>query len=188
MRPRVADGVPPPPSPIAHSSPDPSRGGVGTGGYGRRMSCIRFNTKAQRESMAADAGALSSEDGAILHLAPPVTESKLTRLRLLAEHPRAGIRQSVASNLHAPLDLLEALAADRDPAVRGEVAKNQVSPPALVARLAADGDARVRCWAVLNPVLPDEAVRAMTADRDAQVARLAGWRLAAEQAPQPVLG
>lgn len=150
------------------------------------MSCIRFNTKAQRESMAADAGALSSEDGAILHLAPPVTESKLTRLRLLAAHPRPGIRQSVASNLHAPLDLLEALAADRDPAVRGEVAKNPTSPPALVAGLAADPDARVRCWAVLNPLLPDDAVRAMAGDRDAQVARLVGWRLHAAQEPVQV--
>lgn len=143
------------------------------------MSCIRFNTKAQRESMAEDAGTLSSEDGAILHLAPPVTESKLSRLRLLAAHPRPGIRQSVASNLHAPLDLLESLAADAAPAVRGEVAKNPSSPAALVSRLAADPDARVRCWAVLNPVLPDDAVREMADDRDAQVSRLVGWRLGA---------
>ncbi len=140
------------------------------------MSCIRFNTKAQRDSMAADAGALSTEDVAILHLAPPVTESKLTRLRLLAGHPRPGIRQSVASNLHAPLDLLRLLAGDADAAVRGEVAKNPTSPADLVEALAADPDPRVRCWAVLNPVLPDAAADAMAADRDPQVARLAGWR------------
>lgn len=145
------------------------------------MSCIRFNTRAQRDAMRDDAAVLAAGDQAVLHLSPPVTESKIQRLRLLAAHERPGIRQSVASNLHAPLDLLRLLAADRDPAVRGEVAKNGASPIELVVQLAGDRDARVRCWAVLNPLLPDEAVRELVGDHDAQVARLAGWRLA----PQP---
>ncbi|GAA4740716.1 hypothetical protein GCM10025783_09610 [Amnibacterium soli] len=145
------------------------------------MSCIRFNTNAQREAMRHDAAALEAGDQAILHLSPPVTESKIARLRLLAAHDRASIRQSVASNLHAPQDLLEALAADRDAAVRGEVAKNEATPPELVATLSRDRDARVRCWAVLNPTLPEERVRELQDDRDAQVARLAGWRIGAAQ-------
>ena len=143
------------------------------------MSCIRFNTAAQRDAMAA--GPLDAADAAVLHLSPPVTESKIVRLRLLAEHARPGIRQSVASNRHAPADLLERLAADAAPEVRGEVARNESAAPALVTRLAEDPDPRVRCWAVLNPVLPEEAARTMAADPDPQVARLAGWRTGVSQ-------
>jgi len=145
------------------------------------MSCIRFSTTAQRDAMRYDAAALAAGDQAILHLSPPVTESKIARLRLLAEHARPGIRQSVASNLHAPQDLLAALATDRDPGVRGEVAKNEATDPALVETLSRDRDARVRCWAVLNPVLPDHRVRELESDGDAQVRRLAGWRSSAAQ-------
>jgi hypothetical protein len=149
------------------------------------MSCIRFNTTAQRAAMRQDGAGLSAADAAVLHLAPPVTESKIARLRLLAESPQPGIRQSVASNRHAPADLLEALAADADPAVRGEVARNETVPQALLAALAGDRDARVRCWAVLNPGLPLPVVARLAGDRDAQVRRLAGWRLDAERVAQP---
>ncbi len=141
------------------------------------MSCIRFNTGPQRAAMR-DAAALAPGDSAILHLAPPVTASKLDRLRLLAAHPRPGIRQSVASNRHAPADLLTRLGADPSPEVRGEVARNATSDPVLVERLSRDADPRVRCWAVLNPGLGDARVRELAGDGDAQVARLAGWRLA----------
>lgn len=144
------------------------------------MSCIRFTTTAQRESMRRDAAALAAADQAVLHLSPPMTASKIARLRLLAGHDRATIRQSVASNRSAPQDLLAALAEDRDPGVRGEVAKNEATDPALVERLSHDRDARVRCWAVLNPTLPRPRVEELAADRDPQVARLAGWRLGAE--------
>jgi hypothetical protein len=145
------------------------------------MSCIRFNTKAQRDAMRLDSAALAQGDQAVLHLSPPVTESKIARLRLLATNARATIRQSVASNRYAPQDLLLALAADPDVGVRGEVAKNEGTDPALLERLSHDRDARVRCWAVLNPLLPDDRVRELGADGDAQVARLAGWRLGANQ-------
>ena len=141
------------------------------------MSCIRFNTNAQLAAMRGDAGALAAGDQAILHLSPPITESKIARLRLLAAHDRPSIRQSVASNLHTPQDLLHALAADTDPGVRGEVAKNEATEPALVESLSHDRDARVRCWAILNPALPGERVRELESDRDAQVRRLAGWRV-----------
>lgn len=167
---RVADPVP-------HPLRPESEGGASVPG----MSCIRFTTKAQLDAMRQDAASLAAGDQAILHLSPPVTESKIARLRLLATHDRPSIRQSVASNLHAPQDLLAALAADRDPGVRGEVAKNEATDPALVESLSHDRDARVRCWAVLNPVLPDERVRELEADRDAQVRRLAGWRIGAAQ-------
>jgi hypothetical protein len=145
------------------------------------MSCIRFSTTAQRKAIRQDAAALTTGDQAVLHLSPPVTESKLARLRLLAAHERPTIRQSVASNRHAPQDLLAALAADRDAGVRGEVARNEATEPALVESLSRDRDARVRCWAVLNPALPDERVRELESDADQQVRRLAGWRIGAAQ-------
>ena len=167
-------GAPPPPS---HDVLDTSV----VPGSVHPMSCIRFTTNAQREAMRRDAGALQDGDQAILHLSPPVTESKIARLRLLAAHARPSIRQSVASNRHAPQDLLVTLAEDRDAAVRGEVAKNEATDAALVERLSHDRDARVRCWAVLNSALPDERVRALESDRDAQVARLAGWRIGAAE-------
>jgi hypothetical protein len=140
------------------------------------MSCIRFSTPAQRAQIRRDQAGIESADAAVLHLAPPVTASKLARLRLLAQHASPGIRQSVASNRHAPADLLAALAADPHPAVRGEVARNEAAPVELVERLSQDEDARVRCWAVLNPGLPASAVPALLGDPDEQVRRLAGWR------------
>lgn len=149
------------------------------------MSCIRFTTTAQREAIRGDAAALAVADQAILHLSPPVTESKIARLRLLARHQRPGIRQSVASNRHTPEDLLAALAEDRDAAVRGEVAKNDSTPIAVLVALSGDPEARVRCWTVMNPALPDERVRALAADDDAQVARMAGWRLHSSARPTP---
>jgi len=145
------------------------------------MSCIRFTTTAQREAIRRDAAALAAADQAILHLSPPMTESKIARLRLLATHQRPSIRQSVASNRSAPRDLLLTLAEDRDAGVRGEVAKNEATDPALVDRLSHDRDARVRCWAVLNPALSEDRVRELRSDRDPQVARLAGWRIGATQ-------
>ena len=143
------------------------------------MSCIRFTTDAQRRAIRSDAVRIEAADAAALHLSPPVTESKIARLRLLATHATAAIRQSVASNRHAPADLLEALAADPEAAVRAEVARNETADPRLLERLAGDRDARVRCWAALNPGLPERVVAALAADRDAEVRRLAGWRLAA---------
>lgn len=137
--------------------------------------------------MRRDSALIEAADAAALHLAPPVTESKIARLRLLARHEKAGIRQSVASNRHAPADLLATLATDPDAAVRGEVARNDSAPRELVGRLAADHDARVRCWAVLNPGLDEGAVEALLKDPDRQVRRLAGWRHEQAQASVEVL-
>ena len=75
------------------------------------MSCIRFNTPAQRRQMAAMAPAmLTAEQAAALHPAPEVTESKIMRLRLLAADANPKIRESAASSYHLPQDVFEALA------------------------------------------------------------------------------
>ena len=79
------------------------------------MSCIRFNTPAQRAQMALMAPAmLTAEQAAALHPAPEVTESKIRRLRLLASDPNPKIRESVASSYNTPEDLFVVLAAATD--------------------------------------------------------------------------
>jgi hypothetical protein len=57
------------------------------------MSCIRFNTPAQRAQLKAMAPAmLTAEQAAALHPAPQVTASKIHRLRLLAIDQNPKIR------------------------------------------------------------------------------------------------
>ena len=57
------------------------------------MSCIRFNTPAQRAQMRRLAPAmLTPEQAAALHPAPVMTESKIARLRLLARDANPKIR------------------------------------------------------------------------------------------------
>ena len=63
------------------------------------MSCILFNTPAQRQAMRDHRPVmLTSEEAAGLHPAPPVTESKIRRLRLLAADASPKIRESAASS------------------------------------------------------------------------------------------
>jgi len=72
------------------------------------MSCIRFNTPAQRAQMAALAPSmLTPEEVAAQHPAPPVTESKIRRLRVLASNANPKIREAVAGSYNTPEDLFE---------------------------------------------------------------------------------
>src|SRR3954465_9387292 len=103
------------------------------------MSCIRFNTPAQRLAMREHRPAmLSAEEAAALHPSPRVTESKLRRLRLLAADANPKIREGVASSYHTPEDVLLALAQDPDEGVRGCVAKNEATPCDTLRMLAED--------------------------------------------------
>lgn len=61
---------------------------------------------------------LTAEQAATLHPAPPVTEGKIRRLRLLARNPNPKIRESIASSYHAPEDVFADLAHDPSPTVR----------------------------------------------------------------------
>ncbi len=92
------------------------------------MSCIRFNTPAQRAAMKRLAPPmLDAADAAALHRSPEVTETKIARLRLLARHENSKIRESVASSLHAPEDLYAELARDAEESVRACVASSPTS-------------------------------------------------------------
>jgi hypothetical protein len=141
------------------------------------MSCIRFNTPAQRAQMRAAAPSmLTQEQAAALHPAPPVTDSKVRRLRLLAESANAKIRESVASSYHTPVDLFERLAHDEDTGVRGCVARNEAAPCDVLRELAHDDDEAVRGWVAVNFYVPDDVMRELAVDDSETVRALVAWK------------
>lgn len=144
------------------------------------MSCVHFTPDAQRRVWASAPLGLSNEDAALLHSSPPVTESKLRRLRLLALSPEPGIRQSVAGNPHTPIDLIGVLAQDREASVRASVARSEAAPPGVLQSLAGDPEVPVRCWVAVNRSTAREVVAALSDDPAAEVRSLARWRRAAE--------
>ncbi|TXN30658.1 hypothetical protein [Lacisediminihabitans profunda] len=141
------------------------------------MSCIRFNTPAQRQAMRDHRPVmLTSDQVASLHPAPPVTESKISRLRTLAVHANPKIRESVASSPHAPDDLLATLAKDADEGVRSCVARNEGTPCDVLRGLAADPSERVRGFLALNFFVPADVMHALAADDSDVVRGLVDWK------------
>ncbi|TAL44358.1 MAG: hypothetical protein EPN91_04565, partial [Salinibacterium sp.] len=124
------------------------------------MSCIRFNTAAQRRQMRAMAPAmLTSEQAAVLHPSPEITPSKLSRLRLLAAHTNPKIRESVASSPNTPADVFAALARDTDEGVRSCVARNEATPCDVLRSLADDRSERVRGFLAVNFYVPSDVMQ-----------------------------
>jgi len=149
------------------------------------MSCIRFNTPAQRQAMRDHSPAmLTAEEAAALHPAPEFTESKLRRLRLLAADPNPKIREAVASSYNTPVDLFEALARDPDEGVRGCVAKNEATPCDILRALAGDRSETVRGWVAVNYYVPADVMETLAKDRSRTVRSLVKWKaqLAEEEA------
>jgi len=125
---------------------------------------------------AAAPAMLTREQALALHPAPVVTESKLRRLRLLAESPNPKIRESVASSYHAPVDLFERLARDDDPGVRGCVARNEAAPCDVLRELAHDPDETVRGWVAVNFYVPSDVMLALRDDPSETVRSLVAWK------------
>lgn len=143
------------------------------------MSCIRFNTPAQRAQLAAmPPSMLTAEEAARLHPAPPVTESKIRRLRMLAEHPNAKIRESVASSYHTPLDVAERLARDPDEGVRSCLARNETTSCDLLRELAHDESETVRGWVAVNFFVPADVMDELAGDASETVRGLVEWKAA----------
>lgn len=141
------------------------------------MSCIRFNTPAQLAQMRAMAPAmLTAEQAEALHPAPEFTETKLHRLRLLAEDPNPKIRESVASSLHTTPELFSRLARDPDEGVRACVARNESTPCDVLASLVNDPSERVRGFLAVNFFVPQEAMDALAADDSRTVRELVRWK------------
>ena len=141
------------------------------------MSCIRFNTPAQRRQMAAMAPSMiTAEEAAALHPAPPVTESKIARLRILAANPNPKIRESVASSYHAPEDLFEVLAKDPDAGVRSWIARNETVSCDILRSLADDESEAVRGFLALNYYVPSDVMEKLADDESETVRGLVKWK------------
>ena len=141
------------------------------------MSCIRFNTPAQRQAMRDHAPVmLTPEEAAALHPAPAVTESKIARLRLLATHQNPKIRESVASSYHAPEDLFETLATDPEVSVRACLARNESVPCDILRSLADDESETVRGWLAVNYFVPEDVMERLAQDPDDTVRSLVRWK------------
>ena len=146
------------------------------------MSCIRFNTPAQRRQMRDGGLNLAAGEVALLHLSPEVTDSKIERLRLLAKHQNPKIRESVASSRNTPEDLLRSLAADSDEGVRSCVARNESTPCDVLSELATDRSEKVRGWVALNYFVPEDAMAVLAEDRSKVVRGLVSWKASIAQA------
>jgi len=141
------------------------------------MSCIRFNTPAQRAQLQALAPSkMTAAEAAALHPAPAVTDSKIRRLRLLATHSNPKIRESVASSYHTPVDVFETLSRDADEGVRACVARNEAAPCDVLRELSHDESATVRGWVAVNFYVPDDVMRELADDGDATVRGLVAWK------------
>jgi hypothetical protein len=141
------------------------------------MSCIRFNTPAQRQAMRDHAPVmLTAEEAAARHPAPAVTESKITRLRLLATHGNPKIRESVASSYHAPEELLVELAKDPDEGVRAWLARNETASCEILRSLADDESERVRGFLALNYFVPEDVMEKLAEDDSDTVRGLVEWK------------
>ncbi|MFM2353898.1 MAG: hypothetical protein RLZZ608_1304 [Actinomycetota bacterium] len=141
------------------------------------MSCIRFNTPAQRRQLADSAPMMvTSDDPVAQFLSPAITASKVSRIRRLATDPNPKIRESAALSYHAPLEVYEALSHDSDPGVRACLAKNEHVPCDILRRLANDPDERVRGFVALNYFVPADAMQALADDPSAVVRGLVDWK------------
>jgi hypothetical protein len=150
------------------------------------MSCIRFNTPAQRRQLATDApimrAASAGDEPVAQFLSPAVTASKVARIRRLASDANPKIRESAASSYHAPDEVYEALSRDVDPGVRACIAKNERVSCDILRRLASDPDERVRGFVALNFFVPADAMVRLADDPSDVVRGLVDWkaRLASE--------
>lgn len=127
---------------------------------------------APRMLTSAEAAALAVRQ----HPAPPVTDSKIARLRLLATDANSKIRESVASSYHAPDDLLLALSRDSDAGVRGCVARNENTPCDILRGMATDESEIVRGWLAVNFFVPADVMELLSEDPSDTVRSLVRWK------------
>ncbi|MDO7881805.1 hypothetical protein [Antiquaquibacter soli] len=141
------------------------------------MSCIRFNTPAQRAQLRALAPAmLTAEQAAALHPAPAMTESKIARLRLLARDETSKIRERAALDPHLPTEDFELLARDADAEVRACVARNEATPCDVLRSLVDDPSERVRGFLAVNFFVPADAMERLANDPSPIVRDLVRWK------------
>lgn len=147
------------------------------------MSCIRFNTPAQRQQLD-----LLRQDAALANEAiakfssPPVTESKIARLQAMAADKNFKIRESAALSYHLPEADIWRLAKDKVESVRVCVARNETTPCDILRELAKDKSTLVRSWVAVNFFVPADVMEDLANDPSEDVRALVAWKanLAAE--------
>ena len=127
---------------------------------------------------------LTAEEAAALHPAPPVTATKIARLRLLANDANPKIRESVASSYHTPEDVMVRLAVDSDDGVRGCVARNESTSCDILRSMADDPSEMVRGWLAVNYFVPTDVMERLAEDSNDTVRALVRWKT---QLAEPVL-
>ena len=140
------------------------------------MSCIRFNTPAQWAQLDELRANPSANDAVAKFLSPPVSESKIARLRQMATDPNPKIRESVALSYHAPVEVYQALATDSDEGVRQCLARNPYTPCDVLRQLASDPSEKVRAFVAVNYQVPADAMEKLAEDPSDTVQALVAWK------------
>ncbi|RZT64312.1 hypothetical protein EV140_0555 [Microcella alkaliphila] len=151
------------------------------------MSCIRFNTPAQKRQLAENAPAMQlGTEPVAQFLSPTVTDSKRERIRRLAASDDPRIRESAALSYHAPDEVYEALAHDPEASVRSCLARNERTPCDVLRTLAADPDEQVRAWVAINYFVPADAMERLAVDESDTVRALVAWKASLAGEAHPV--
>lgn len=141
------------------------------------MSCIRFNTPAQRRQLAAMAPSMRTPDEIAQHYrSPELTDGKIARLRILADNANPKIRESVASSYNTPADLVAKLAKDPDPGVRACLARNETVSCDILRDLAHDSSEAVRGFVAVNFYVPADVMDELAQDPSPIVRGLVAWK------------
>lgn len=141
------------------------------------MSCIRFNTPAQRAQLDRLRADKKLADTAVAQfLGPEFGESKINRLRIMAGDKNPKIRESVALSYHVPQDVMWALAKDKNEGVRVCVARNESTPCDILRYLSHDKSEQVRSWVAVNFYVPQDAMEKLAQDKSEAVRKLVAWK------------
>ena len=152
------------------------------------MSCIRFNTPAQRAQLDRLRSDKKLADTAVAQfLGPEFGESKINRLRIMAADKHPKIRESAALSYHVPEEVMWKLAKDKNEGVRICVARNESTPCDILRFLASDKSSQVRSWVAVNFYVPADAMELLAQDSSEDVRRLVAWKASlAETESEPV--
>mgnify|MGYP000007981842 CR=1 FL=1 len=151
------------------------------------MSCIRFNTTAQREQMAEAVANGRSESPVAAFLSPAITETKIARITRMASDPNPKIRESAALSYHAPLEVYEALAQDSNEGVRTCLARNAQAPCDVLRTLSQDPSETVRAFVAVNYSVPEDAMERLREDSSPTVQKLVAWKASLKEEAELVL-
>lgn len=140
------------------------------------MSCIRFNTTAQKAQLQELFFRPDGHEPVASFLSPAITESKVARIVRMSEDPNPKIRESAALSYHAPLAVYEKLAKDPDVGVRSCLARNTHTPCDVLRTLASDSHETVRAFVAVNYSVPADAMELLAQDDSPIVQRLVEWK------------